>query len=74
MATAWYKSFSGSADADWGRGNNQAKSLARQPRSRWVNEQSRDEKPRLHNKTQEHDETKPIKNNYFIGYKGMFLS
>lgn len=74
METAWYKSFSGSAYADWGWGNNQAKRLARQPRTRWVTEQNRDEKQRLHNKAQERGETKPIKNNYFIGNKGIFLS
>ena len=52
MGTAWYKSFSGFADANWGWGNNQAKRLARQPRTRWVTEQNRDEKQRLHDKAQ----------------------
>ena len=74
METARYKSFSGFADANWGWGNNQAKRLARQPRTRWVTEQNRDEKQRLHDKAQERGETKPIKNRYLFGYKGMFLS
>jgi len=52
METAWYKSFSGFADANWGWGN-QAKHLARQARTRWVTEQNRDEKQRLHDKAQE---------------------